>query len=177
MQNIVYRALRLDEINKIAEIDRAEEIHESYRYENGILRLYPTPEIVEAFEPTEISTIIKNQIQLKTHGGEIIGAFINNTLVGVCSVENKRRGQKNQYCKMDILYVSNSCRGNKIGHNLVLKTKEIAKKFGAKKLYISATPTKATVDFYLREGANLTENIDQELLKMEPLDIHLELDV
>jgi len=49
--------------------------------------------------------------------------------------------------------------------------------FGAKKLYISATPTKATVDFYRNEGAVIAKEIDSDLFKFEPLDIHLELDL
>ena len=65
----------------------------------------------------------------------------------------------------------------KIGQHLVEEIKKVARSYQAKKLYISATPTKATVDFYLKAGACLTKEIDQELFDLEPLDIHLEMAV
>ncbi|WP_316802827.1 GNAT family N-acetyltransferase [Pedobacter nototheniae] len=177
MQNIIYRILAVDELHKIVEIDRAEDIQQSYLYENGALRLHPTPEVVKAFEPVEINNLIQKQIQIKVQGGEILGAFTNGILIGVSSIENKKRGSKLEYCKMDILYVSKGYRGKQIGHRLILEIRNIAKKMGAKKLYISATPTKATIDFYFKEGARIAKERDQELFLLEPLDIHLELDV
>ena len=177
MQNITYSALSLEDLSKIAEIDRSENISEAYIYKNGQLLIEPVNEIVTAFEPAELASIIENQKYLKQGGGEVIGAFINNTLVGVASIENKKRGLRSEYCKMDILYVSNACRGQKIGQHLVEEIKKVARNYQAKKLYISATPTKATVDFYMKAGARLTKEIDLELFDLEPLDIHLEMDV
>ncbi len=60
---------------------------------------------------------------------------------------------------------------------LVRECKKIALDFGVKKLYISATPTKATVDFYRNEDAVIANEIDSDLFRLEPLDIHLELDL
>jgi hypothetical protein len=62
-----------------------------------------------------------------------------------------------------------------LGGRLVDESKMAAKNFGAGKLYISATPTTNTVDFYLRLGAVLTKELDLELYQREPDDIHLEL--
>jgi hypothetical protein len=45
---------------------------------------------------------------------------------------------------------------------------------GAKRLYISATPSENTVNFYLRLGCELTSQADPELFELEPDDIHLE---
>ena len=39
--------------------------------------------------------------------------------------------------------------------------------------YVSATPSSATVDAYLRLGAELLERPDPELFAEEPEDIHL----
>ena len=56
--------------------------------------------------------------------------------------------------------------------NLVIKR---ARNMGAKKLYISATPSKHTVDFYIGLGCKIASEINPELFKLEPEDIHLEL--
>lgn len=175
MHNIVYRNLKENELDRIKEIDRAEHILESYEFKNDQLVLMSTPSLVTSFDQKELEYLIKCQSSILADGGEVIGAWDEHNLVGVASVENKPRGHLGEYCKMDILYVSNRYRGKKIGHQLVYECKQIAKKFGAKKLYISATPTKATVDFYIKEGAVIIKNTDPELFELEPLDIHLEL--
>ncbi|RQO69100.1 N-acetyltransferase [Pedobacter sp. KBW01] len=177
MQNITYSPLSLEELNKIAEIDRSENISEVYIYKKGQLLTEQVNETVTAFEPAELAAIIEKQKHLKQGDGEVVGAFINHTLVGVASIENRKRGLRCEYCKMDILYVSNAWRGKKIGQHLVEEIKKVGRNYQAKKLYISATPTKASVDFYLKSGACLTKEIDQELFDLEPLDIHLEMDV
>jgi len=55
--------------------------------------------------------------------------------------------------------------------------KATAREQGAKQLYISATPSENTVNFYLRLGCRVTAQPDPELLELEPKDIHLECDV
>ena len=49
----------------------------------------------------------------------------------------------------------------------------IARERGARLLYVSATPTENTVNFYLRRGCILATPPDPELLALEPDDIHL----
>jgi hypothetical protein len=41
-------------------------------------------------------------------------------------------------------------------------------------MYISATPSENTVNFYQYLGCVLTEEVDAELFELEPEDIHLE---
>lgn len=175
MDGITFSLLEQSELIRIGEIDRAENIFECYEYKDGELIIKSVCDLVDSFDEEELKDIIQRQNLLITNGGKVIAAFADGKLVGVASVERKRRGNKQNYCKMDVLYVSNSYRGNKIGHQLVRRCKLTAKGFGVEKLYISATPTKATVDFYLKEGARLAEEVDEELFELEPLDIHLEL--
>ena len=106
-----------------------------------------------------------------------MGAFDQHKLVGVASVENEVRGKTAAYNNLDILYVSSGYRGKNIGKNLLLFSKTQAKLFGADKLYLSATPTQHTVEFYLKNGAELAREVDPQLLEQEPEDIHLELKV
>jgi GNAT superfamily N-acetyltransferase len=172
---IIYRDLSQAELHRIAEIDRAEEILESYYLHNGQLSLKPDRQTVTDFDQQELDEIIQRQHRHIQTGGRVIGAFDGDTLVGVASVENVKRGIRHNYLKMDILYVSKSVRGQKVGQNLLEQCKAIAKGLGAEKLYISATPTKGTVDFYLKNGAVIAQEIDPELFVLEPKDIHLEL--
>jgi hypothetical protein len=50
---------------------------------------------------------------------------------------------------------------------------ERAKELGAKKLYISATPSEHTVNYAMRLGSLLASEIDPELFTLEPEDIRL----
>ncbi len=177
MITITLRALQENELDKIRQIDRAEEIPAIYVYDRGSLALRQQPESVARFDPAELKAMIGKQITLLQEGGQVTGAFHADILVGVVSVERKKRGTLLQYCKMDILYVSKNFRGSKIGLRLLEAGKEAAISFGARKLYISATPTKNTVDFYLNNGAILTTELDKALFEAEPLDIHLEMPI
>ncbi|MEZ4885450.1 MAG: GNAT family N-acetyltransferase [Chitinophagales bacterium] len=174
---IRFRELSENEIHKIREIDREEEIFEFYEYDKGSLKLESRRITVLQFDPLELGKMIQNQIRLKSKGGKITGAFDKEQLIGVASVERKKRGSQLNYCKMYILYVSKDYRGMRIGQKLLEESKKTGKEFGADKLYISATPTKNTIDFYLSNGAILTTELDKELYDLEPEDIHLELDV
>ena len=49
-----------------------------------------------------------------------------------------------------------------------------ARELGARRLYISSTPSENTVRFYLRRGARVTNEVDAALFALEPEDIHLE---
>ena len=71
------------------------------------------------------------------------------------------------------LYVSRSVRGQGVGKTLFAEAAEAACSLGAKALYISATPTENTVDFYRHLGASVVADPDPDLLAAEPDDVHL----
>lgn len=171
------RNLEKHEIPRIREIDRSEEIFEIYQFRDKQIKLVPHRESVLGFEDDELKAIINRQIKLIENNGQVFGAFDAVKLIAIASVENKKRGLLLNYCKMDILYVSNSYQGKGVASQLVNTCKQAAKSFGADKLYISATSTKNTVDFYLKRGAVPVIEVDQELFAEEPEDIHLELKI
>ncbi len=96
-------------------------------------------------------------------------------VAGMASVERRFRGASRDRVKMDILYVSAPFRGQGVARELVERAQAIARAMGARFLYVSATPSRHTVDFYLCCGARLAAEVDPELLELEPEDIHLEL--
>lgn len=173
--DINYRELNLSEIELIGTIDRSETIEEVYTFINGLLTLKKSYHSVDGFSREEISYIIDRQKKILTAKGLVFGAFYNNKLIGVASLENKLRGKNKNYCKMDILYVSLPYRNLKIGSHLLRQCKEEARNIGATRIYISATPTRNTVDFYFSNNATLVKKPDSELLQLEPEDIHLEI--
>jgi len=76
--------------------------------------------------------------------------------------------------QLKFLYVSRTYRQHGVGKMLFKKTVETAKKMKARKLYISATPSENTINFYLNLGCQVAREIDQDLFELEPKDIHLE---
>jgi N-acetylglutamate synthase-like GNAT family acetyltransferase len=78
---------------------------------------------------------------------------------------------------MKFLHVSNNYRKQGLGKKLFFLAAEKALELGAKKLYISATPSENTVDFYLNLGCVLATEVDEDLFRLEPEDIHLEFDL
>jgi len=64
-------------------------------------------------------------------------------------------------------------QGQGIGAKLMQTAITSARNLGAKYLYISATPSKRTIDFYMKHGAKLLDHPDQQLWQLEPEDIHL----
>ena len=71
------------------------------------------------------------------------------------------------------LYVSRAYRGRGVGVQLFDAAVSFAREAGANGLYVSATPTENTVDFYLNRGCVLAPEPDPRLLAAEPDDIHL----
>lgn len=175
------RVLAAEETELLRTLDRSEQIEEAYALEGGRLVLRPAPCAVEGFDPAELDALLARQRRLIAGGGVVLGAFLgpaaDRRLAGMASVERRLRGARRDRVKMDILYVGAPFRGRGVARALVARAAEAARSMDAVSLYVSATPTRRTVDFYLRCGARLAEEVDPELLALEPEDIHLELPV
>ena len=74
---------------------------------------------------------------------------------------------------LDFLYVDAGCRGQGVGHALVDLVCTRALELGAARLYVSATPSRNTVEFYLRRGFAPVTTPDPDLFAREPEDIHI----
>jgi predicted N-acetyltransferase YhbS len=110
-------------------------------------------------------------------GGTFWGAFEDDKLVGVAILENKFIGAQQDTLQLKFLHVSRDYRKQGLGKTLFNLAVEKAKTLGAKKLYISATPSEKTVNYYLQLGCVLAKEIDPELFALEPDDIHLEYEL
>lgn len=172
---IDYRELKLDELDGIRGIDRSEQVDSVYLFRSGALVEKEVSYRMEGFPGDELEAVIRRQKQLLANGGWVYGAFDSGKLVGVASLENRFRGRTHRYCKMDILFVSSGYRHRGIAARLLGMCIAAARGIGAERLYISATESKNTVDFYMKRGARLVEELDADLFRMEPEDIHLEI--
>ena len=110
-------------------------------------------------------------------GGTFYGAFEDSRLVGVSVLESKFIGKRRDQLQLTFLHVSHSHRKTGLGRRLFEKAVERARAKRARRLYISATPSENTVNFYLHLGCVIAEQVDPELFTLEPEDIHLEYDL
>ena len=172
-----YRLLEKEEMKFLGEIDRREVVEEVYYFKNHKLELVKEFDDVQGWNLKELSSFINRLEEIYDRKGTIYGAFHKGQIVGLIALESKFMGKNKDKIKFDMLYISTSYRKKGIGKKLMRLSMEKAKELGAKKLYISATPSRNTVEFYLTMGARLTDEIDKELYELEPYDIHMELDL
>ena len=168
------RKLTRSDIPNIWTIDRAEVIDNIYYFRNGKLVLeaehwdipgWP-PNVAERWDPIFHDCF--------NRGGHFWGAFEDCALLGVTILESKFIGSKKDTLQLKYLHVSQNARKQGLGKKLFLLAAEKARELDAKKMYISATPSENTINFYIHLGCVLAREIDQELFELEPEDIHLE---
>ena len=168
------RELQRDEIKLIWSIDRSEVIENVYYHENGELVLKPEHYIMTGWPPGRSEHYTPFLFDCFDRGGWFYGLFDNGRLIGVAILENKFIGAKKDQLQLKFLHVSQAYRGQGFGKKMFLLASEKARQWGAKQLYISATPSEHTVNFYQRLGCVVTQELDPELFAQEPEDIHLE---
>lgn len=167
------RTLGRDEVELFWTIDRREIHHNIYVMRDGEMVLTPyyfdvpgwasghqeheTPILYAAFD----------------RGGSFWGVFDGDDLVGAAANDAKLRGQHRDRIQLLWLHVGRDYRGKGIGAQLFEAARADARARGAKSMYVSATPTENTIDFYLRRGCQLAVPPDPELVALEPDDIHL----
>jgi predicted N-acetyltransferase YhbS len=171
---ITCRKLLRDEVVRVWEIDRSEVIDAVYYFENGALVLRPEHHDVHGWPPDEAEKYTPILLECFDRHGWFYGAFDETKLVGVVVVDSKRIGRRKDQLQLKFLHVSHSYRNQGLGRKLFELGRQAASERGATRLYISATPSENTVNFYLRLGCMVVAKPDPELFALEPEDIHLE---
>lgn len=93
----------------------------------------------------------------------------------MAAVDPRPRGAAGELVQLEFFHVSRPYRKAGLGSALFERAKAAAVAFGAQGLYISATPSENTVNFYMAKGCVLSPRPDPELFALEPEDIHFEL--
>jgi predicted N-acetyltransferase YhbS len=168
------RRLDRHEIHRVWEVDRSEVHHHVYRMKDGKLTLTPFYFEINGWRQGQREKDGPMLEACAARGGVFVGMFEDDDrIVGVALVDTVRRGADRDQLQLVKLYVSRDYRSHGVGTRLFTEALAIARAAGARFLYVSATPTQNTVDFYLRRGCRLADPPDPDLLALEPDDIHL----
>jgi predicted N-acetyltransferase YhbS len=168
------RLLVREEICHLWDIDRREVIDNIYYWENGGLVLKPEHYDMQGWPPGEADLYTPILEDCFDRGGWFYGFFEDDRLVGMAVLDSKFIGPHQDLLQLKQLHVSSARRGRGLGRQLFELAKAEARARGARGLYISATPSEHTINFYLRLGCTPTAHPDPDLLALEPEDIHLE---
>lgn len=171
------RELLRQEIEQVWKIDRSEVIDNVYRLENGALALRAEHHDVRGWPPGEAEKYTPILLDCFDRDGWFYGLFDHGDLIGAVVLESKRIGRNKDQLQLEFLHVSCAYRKRGLGERLFELAKATARERGAKRLYISATPSENTIRFYSRMGCTVAREPDPELVEREPDDIHLECDV
>lgn len=170
---VKYGRLDPNDFAKFGEIDRSEHILGIYCWTGRELAVERKDFEVAGWYPGEAEAHVARLHALEANGGIVVAATFGETMVGVASLDRGLIPAYPSALKLDVLYVGRPWRGQGVGRRLTTMLGEHAAGLGADSLYISATPTRNTVDAYLRMGAQPLVSPDAQLLSMEPEDIHL----
>lgn len=176
---IAVRQMPSSEIERIAEIDRSEHITGQYLYHRGGLELRAVDVRAPAWSRTGTHAhSVRAQIAawqpILDRGGTLLGAFEARALVGFAVY---RPDLEVDMANLAALHVSRSHRREGVGSMLTREVIRFARAAGARWLYVSATPSFPTVQFYMKHGFKLTADPHPDLLELEPDDIHMILEL
>lgn len=174
---ITARELAREEVEQVWSIDRSEVIDHIYYLENGSLVLKPEHYDVPGWPPGEAEKYTPLLLECFDRGGWFQGLFDGTRLIGAAILDVRLLGRDRDQLQLKFLHVSRAYRNNGWGRRLFEQVRTEARARGARRLYISATPSENTVDFYLHLGCTLMQEPDPELFELEPEDIHLECGV
>jgi GNAT superfamily N-acetyltransferase len=167
------RPLTRDEIDLIWTIDRSEVHHHIYELRAGQLVRTPNYFEIPGWRPDAVEKETAALLDCFDRGGTFLGVFDAGALIGMGVLESARVGRASDQMQLAYLYVSRPYRGRGVGMQLFEAVVTLAREVGANALYVSATPTENTVDFYVNRGCVLAPDPDPRLLAAEPDDIHL----
>ncbi len=172
--DLVRRRLRREEIGLLWTIDRGEIVERIYDLRDGAPVLRPAFFDMRGWPPGEPEMYTPLLEASFDRGGVFLGVFDGPRLVAAAVIDTRRRGAPGDLVQLSFLHVGRDQRRLGLGTQLFDAAHAVAAELGAAGLYVSATPSENTIDFYLRRGCRVSPEPDPELLALEPDDIHLE---
>lgn len=170
----MYRKLRIEDCEKINEMDPSQYINRAWREVEGKRQLiqinYQDSDWPNGYEYHLNS--LKKTIESE---GIAWGAFgSNGRLLGFATINNTFFGEKFNYVLLDQLFISLNHRSKGIGKKLFMLCADTAKSWNADKLYICAGSAEETIAFYFAIGCKEAVEINKELYEVDPRDYQLE---
>ena len=173
---IVIKQLDTSALERIADIDRSEHVTGAYVRRNGHLELERVDWQVPAwFTEGDGKHSVQGHIAdwrpfLEDLGGVMFGAMYGRRLVGFAIYRPRLEPDMAQ---LAVLHVSREYRRQGLGAVLTEQVAMLALADGARRLYVSATPSEGTVEFYRNQGFHPADEPHPELFALEPEDIHM----
>ena len=172
-ENIIYRVLERDEIiNKLDEIDSHEIIEESYYLKDGKLTLEKEYREIRHFDTWQER--FEDLTEDYDNGYTLLGAFDGEKLVGLACMRGNLIGKNNDTIDLSTCFTDKNYRKHGIATKLTNILKEKARQLNARKMYVSAAPSKNTVDFYMGIGFRMTNETIKMIYDENPTDIQME---
>jgi ribosomal protein S18 acetylase RimI-like enzyme len=173
------RRMHSSELSRIGEIDRSEHVTEEYVHRRGVLEaravdVHVAPWALDGDGEHSLRGRIAAWRPLLAGGATLIGAFDVEALAGF-AIYRPRIGDG--VANLAALYVSRSHRRRGVASRLVEEVARLARARGARRLYVSATPSSSAVGFYRSHGFAPTDQPDPTLFALEPDDIHMTVEL
>lgn len=167
------------ELGRIGEVDRSEHVTEEYTYRRGRLEtraadIRVAPWALVGDGEHSVRGKIADWQPILAGGGSLIGAFDGDALAGFAIY---RPRISDGVANLAALFVGQPHRRRGVASQLTREVVRLARGGGARRLYVSATPSGSTVTFYQSHGFAPTDEPDPVLFAKEPDDIHMVLDL
>ena len=175
MTEISYRWMQPEEVSRVSEIDRREQVIIGYQMDKGKLKAMAVDwDVPNWFAEGEGEHSVANNINFcqghLRRGGRMIGAFAEGKLVGLGIMTPDIRPGMDQ---LAYLHVSDGYRRMGIAARLTREMVELARQDGSQEMYVTATPSASAVGFYRSQGFEPVAELLPELYELEPEDIHM----
>lgn len=176
---IKIRHMAASDLERIGEIDRSEHVTQEYSYRRGTLERRDVDVRVPAWSRTgdhehSVQGKLKAWQPTLDRNGTLVGAFDADSLVGFAIYQ---RDLAEGLTNLLALHVSRNYRRKGIASLLVAEIARLARADGARRVYVCATPSGPTVDFYRSRGFEPTDEPNEALFALEPNDIHMILEL
>ena len=193
MSTVHWRPLQRSDIARLPEIDRSETVEQRYEVRDGHLVLLDHHEEIPRWSQAYYDARLPRLYASFDHDGcgwsvlerdpsseddpDLDGGGDADRLVAISVLDGRWMGAGLDMLDLTFIHVTRELRGSGIGGPLFDRTATLARERGAARMYVSASSSRSTVDFYLRRGMRLAQPPDPALAALEPADIHLELEL
>ena len=173
--HIVIRPLSVGRFADVYDIDMREHGDIVYRVVDGHLRADPEERDRPPRTREEWNRHIDEWVEMLQAGGQAWGAYeTQSRMVGIIVL---RRHLTDEMDQLAALFVSRDYRRAGIARRLTELLIATARAAGARRLYVSATPSRSAVGFYRSQGFELARAVHPDLFAREPEDIHMILEL
>ena len=170
-----YRPMVRDDIARLPEIDRSEEADQIYVVRNHQLVLLDEGFTHPGWDQDYYDVRLPRLYTSFDNDGAGWSVLQDDRLVAISVLDGRWIGADRDTLDLTFFHVSRHLRGEGVGRRLWDLSLDLARSRGATNLYVSASDSRRTVDFYLARGMHIAPAPDPALFEVSPTDIPLEM--